>query len=167
MNEKNLITADQLTPETRKERGREGGKASGRSRKKKAELRKAMQALLDKKYDTDTGRRTGAEQLALTIYSEAMTPESKNWSKAIDTIMQLTDTSPKDQLELAKLQGQLEIMKSNDAFWSVDPFSRAIQAYIEASQLMDGGAEIRAIVESTERDPSGDAPILANESGSR
>lgn len=157
MNEKNLIPADQLTPEQRKEQGTKGGKASGKSRKQKAELRKAMQALLDKKYNTDTGRRTGAEQLALTIYSEAMTPESKNWSKAIDTIMQLTDTDPKEQLEIAKLQGQLEIMKNNDAFWTEDPFTRAIQAYIEASQLMDGGAEIKAIIHNTtEKDPSRD-----------
>ena len=149
MNEKNLIPADQLTPEQRKERGSKGGKASGKSRKQKAELRKAMQALLDKKYSTDTGKRTGAEQLALTIYSEAMTPESKNWSKAIDTIMQLTDTDPKEQLEIAKLQGQLEIMKNNETFWTEDPFTRAIQAYIEASQLMDGGAEIKTIIEHT------------------
>ena len=142
----NLITADKLPPETRKQRGAAGGKASGKARRKKAELREAMQALIDKKYTDETGKHTGAERLAMKIFNEAMAPESKNWSKAIDTILQLTDLNPKEKMEIDKLRKQVDLLDNGE----IDPFTKAIQAYIEASIAMDGGAEITAIMQHRE-----------------
>ena len=149
MNVNNLIPADQLTPEQRKEQGRKGGKASGRSRKKKAELRTAIQALLDKKYVVDGEKHTGAELLALNLYQEAMNPDSKNYIRAVEAIMKLTDTSEKEKLEIDKLKAQIAILEPDNGF-VIDPFSQAIAAYVQASIVSDGGKEIAAIMEKAE-----------------
>lgn len=47
MNEKNLIPNTERSPEELREMGRKGGIASGKSRRKKREMRKMMQMVVD------------------------------------------------------------------------------------------------------------------------
>lgn len=48
MNEKNLISNTERSPEELREMGRKGGIASGRARRRKRDLRKLASMLLDK-----------------------------------------------------------------------------------------------------------------------
>lgn len=56
------------TPDEAKERGRNGGLASGAARRRKRDLREHMRALLDGERDG----MSGAESLALAMYEKAM-----------------------------------------------------------------------------------------------
>lgn len=73
----------------------------------KAEIRTALQALLDTEYIEDGKKTTGAEQIAYALFSQAKDPNSPYWSKAIDLVLKYTDTSPKEQLELDMMKCQL------------------------------------------------------------
>ena len=73
----------------------------------KAEIRTALQSLLDMEYVENGEAMTGAEQIALALFKEAKDPSSPHWIKAIDIVTKLTDTSPKEQLELDVIRYQL------------------------------------------------------------
>lgn len=74
---------------------------------KKAEIRTALQALLDKEYTEDGQTMTGAEQLALALFQQAKDITNPHCIKAMEIITKLTDTSPKEQLELEAIRYQL------------------------------------------------------------
>lgn len=112
MNDENLIQNKQTTPEERRENARKAGKASARSRKAKADLRKAMQALLDGTYkNADGTSMTGHEAIASTILHEALNADSKNWGKANDYIMQMTNSLKSDE-ERQMLKAQAALIQA-------------------------------------------------------
>lgn len=112
MNDENLIQNKQTTPKERRENARKAGKASARSRKAKSDLRKAMQALLDGTYkNADGTSMTGHEAIASTILHEALNADSKNWGKANDYIMQMTNSLKSDE-ELEMMKAQAEYVKA-------------------------------------------------------
>lgn len=98
-NEQNLIPqAHKLTVEEQSA----GGKKSAQVRREKATLRKAMQALLDaefnqKQKDGTMKKVSGADALALSMFSIASNKKDKNAVNAYRAIMQtvgeLEDTS--------------------------------------------------------------------------
>lgn len=112
MNDENLIQNKQTTPKERRENARKAGKASARSRRAKSDLRKAMQALLDGTYkNADGTSMTGHEAIASTILHEALNADSKNWGKANDYIMQMTNALKSDE-ELAAIRAQAELTRA-------------------------------------------------------
>lgn len=84
-NEQNLIPNDQRTPSQRRENARKAGKASGRARKKKKELREALRTLLESKVQTDDGILTGTEAMALKAFRSAISGDWKAWELVRDT----------------------------------------------------------------------------------
>lgn len=112
MNDENLIQNKQTTPKERRENARKAGKASARSRRAKADLRKAMQALLDGTYkNADGTSMTGHEAIASTILHEALNADSKNWGKANDYIMQMTNSLKSDE-ERQMLKAQAALIQA-------------------------------------------------------
>lgn len=112
MSVENLIQNRDTTPEERRENARKAGKASARSRRAKSDLRKAMQALLDGTYKNSDGKAmTGHEAIASTILHEALNSDSKNWGKAVDYIMQMTNALKSDE-ELAAIRAQAELTQA-------------------------------------------------------
>ena len=112
-NPQNLLKPTDLSPEQQRMNAQKAGIESGKVRKRTSDLRKAIQVILDGSYNVydETGDlkvMTGIEIIAMKIFKEAITPKSRNWGKAVDTVLKLTgaDTSP-EQLKKAKAEIKL------------------------------------------------------------
>ena len=81
------------------ENGKKGGIASGIAKKKRADIKKTIQDILDNKYTQVDGDKTGAEVLAITLFAVASDPNHKQFIQAQRLIYELTgqDKSPEDK----------------------------------------------------------------------
>lgn len=81
------------------ENGKKGGIASGIAKKKRADIKKTIQDILDNKYTQADGDKTGAEILAITLFAVATDPNHKQFIQAQRLIYELTgqDKSPEDK----------------------------------------------------------------------
>ena len=138
MNEKNLKPMNQRTKSEARELGKKGGQASGRSRRKKADLRKLLQAALNSPFDVDGQTMTGAEMVIARLMDAANNPESRNFGKAIDTILKLTEEpTALDGLRLE--QAALRVKSMQENIWSSqtyepDPFTKSIQERVRKAE---------------------------------
>lgn len=90
----------------------ENGRKSGESRRRKADLRKMAQDILDGTYKDRNGKEiTGAELVVNTIVANLADPKGKNWSKAIDLLVELTGAN-KSAEEKAAIKAQTELTKA-------------------------------------------------------
>lgn len=99
------------------ENGRKGGKASGAARRRKADLRRMAQDILDGTYTDKNGKPfTGAELIQNGLLANLGNPNSKNWGKAMDIFIQLTgaNISPEQKQKL-KAETQLAKAKAKAA----------------------------------------------------
>lgn len=116
MNDENLKRS---TPKEARENGRKGGIQSGKSRKRKAEIRKAIQSILNNDYqvkDKSTGETqimTGGEYLATTLFAMAIDPKNKNNIAAIKLLIDMSgdDKSPE---ELKKLKSEIALLDTKN-----------------------------------------------------
>lgn len=78
-----------LTSIERKEKASEAGKASGKARKERAEIKKYLQSLLDNKIeielDGENKKVRGAERLAIIAFQSAIKGDWKAWELVRDT----------------------------------------------------------------------------------
>lgn len=125
MNDKNLEGHgfDEIAPSRQREIARQGARASAKKRKQKADLRKAMQAVLDGDYNiTDSDgsikKISGSDAIAKTIMKAAVDLKSKNWQSAVRFMLQLTEETKQSQqdaekakLEVEKLKAETELLK--------------------------------------------------------
>lgn len=119
MNDENLKAGKATQFKSGDKQGKsEAGKASGRSRRQKADMRHAMQDLLANTYkQADGAEITGTNALVLTAMKQALDPDSKNWAKAFEYVMKLTgmDKNPEElKMMLARamlIQAQAETIK--------------------------------------------------------
>lgn len=94
-----------FTSETAREAGRKGGIASGIAKRRKANLRKAMQMLLTARGPTIEGEQvTYEEALVLSMVNEALTEGSKNNVAAFNAIMQVLKSEEEAQERRARIQ---------------------------------------------------------------
>ena len=114
-NEKNLIPNSQRTPEELREMTRKGGIASGKARRKKANLKKAMQTLLSMNVQSDKSRAlletmglepTNEMLLAVTTFQQAV----KGNQRAVENVMKLS-TTEKDKHDIAEQKERIKAMK--------------------------------------------------------
>ena len=83
-NEKNLIPFSKRSESEARENGKKGGRASGKARREKADLRKMAQTILDGTYTARSGEElTGAELVWQGIMDNISDPYGKNWGKAM------------------------------------------------------------------------------------
>lgn len=117
-NEQNLKTP---TASEARERGSKGGINSGKARKRKADLRKMAQQVLDGTYTDKHGKEfTGEEAVIQGLVANLADPKGKNWGKAMDLLVQLLSANKsreekqllKAQTELAK--AKVELMNTSD-----------------------------------------------------
>lgn len=103
-NEQNLIKNSERTPSERRENAKKAGEASGKARRKKANLKKAFETILQsevaspnvKKQLEDMGFDTTNEMaLAMVMMQKAM----KGNVRAFEQISKLTTTDAKDSLD--------------------------------------------------------------------
>lgn len=101
--------------ELTKDEKAKGARASSAARSRNASLRKSLQALFDGKYkidDISDGENiSGADLLALRLFETAVNPESKNYAKAVQTIVKVMGFDKSDT-EAALLKAQLALTKA-------------------------------------------------------
>ena len=108
-NEQNLKTP---TASEARERGSKGGINSGKARKRKADLRKMAQEVLDGTYTDKNGREfTGEEAVIRGLVANLADPKGKNWGKAMDLLVQLLEAN-KSREEKQKLKAEIELLKA-------------------------------------------------------
>lgn len=109
------------TNEEAVEIGRKGGINSGKARRRKADLRKIAQSVLDGTFTDKNGKEfTGEGAVLNSILANIANPDSRNWGKAMDLLIQLTNANKsKEELKAAKaqaaiLQAKLDMLTSAD-----------------------------------------------------
>lgn len=115
-NEQNLIKNSELTPSERRENAKKAGVASGKSRRKKANLKKAFETILQadvaspnvKKQLEDLGFDTTNEMaLAMVMMQKAM----KGNVRAFEQISKLTTTDAKDSLDKKEQKERIKALE--------------------------------------------------------
>ena len=115
-NEQNLIKNSERTPSERRENAKKAGVASGKARRKKANLKKAFETILQadvaspnvKKQLEDLGFDTTNEMaLAMVMMQKAM----KGNVRAFEQISKLTTTDAKDSLDKKEQKERIEALK--------------------------------------------------------
>lgn len=104
MNDDNLKSLADRTTEEKREIGTKGGKASGEARRRKRDLKLAMQALLEADVkDKRTGEvMSGAEAIALAQYRKAM----KGDAKAFELVRDTSGQKPVEKVEQVNIDGE-------------------------------------------------------------
>lgn len=115
-NEQNLIKNSERTPSERRENAKKAGVASGKARRKKANLKKAFETILQadvaspnvKKQLEDMGFDTTNEMaLAMVIMQKAM----KGNVRAFEQISKLTTTDAKDNLDKKEQKERIKALE--------------------------------------------------------
>ena len=123
MGAENLIPTSDLTEDERRAMARKAGQASGEARKRKANVRRTVQGILDGTYTDKNGtKKTGAEIAAIALYKVATDPRHKQFVQAQRLMYELTgqDLSPADRkrirldLKTRELENEL-LQKKIDA----------------------------------------------------
>lgn len=100
-NEQNLVpfTSDQNREEAAKN-GRKGGKASGEARRRKRDLRLALESLLEKDFKDKKGMEmSGAEAITAKLFEQAM----KGNVKAFETIRATVGQDPVQKIMVSEV----------------------------------------------------------------
>lgn len=114
-NEKNLIPNSQRTPDELREMTRKGGIASGKARRKKADLKKAMQVLLAMDVASEKSKQqleelgveaTNEMLLAFATFQQAV----KGNQRAVENVIKLT-TTDKDKHDIAEQKERIKAQK--------------------------------------------------------
>ncbi|HHA7788042.1 phage protein [Streptococcus pneumoniae] len=115
-NEQNLIKNSERTPSERRENAKKAGEASGKARRKKANLKKAFETILQadvanpnvKKQLEDLGfDSTNEMALAMVIIQKAM----KGNVRAFEQISKLTTTDAKDSLDKKEQKERIKALE--------------------------------------------------------
>lgn len=100
------------TTEEQREIARKGGKASGAARRRKADLRRMAQDILDGTYTDKNGKPfSGADLIQNGLMQNLSNPNSKNWGKAMDIFIQLTGANMSPE-QKRKLKAETELLKA-------------------------------------------------------
>ena len=112
MNDENLIPTSKRSKSEARALGKKGGIASGQARRKKADLRKAMQeALLSTWTDNKGNKKTGQEIAISGILANLSDPKARNWGKAVEIMMTLTGISLTPE-QIAKIKAETAFTKA-------------------------------------------------------
>lgn len=86
MADDNLIPFNERTKEEQREIAKKGGVASGEARRRKKDLKIALEALLEKEYNNGKGEKiSGAELLAYKQFDKALKGDTKAFEVVRDT----------------------------------------------------------------------------------
>lgn len=100
-NEQNLIPNDQRSPSEVRANGAKGGRASGAARRRKKDLKTALQILLDKKYTDSKGiKMTGTELISTKLFEQAL----KGNIKAFETIRSTVGQDPVQKVMVSEVE---------------------------------------------------------------
>ena len=105
MNEQNLKSFSERTEKEQREIQQKGGIASGEARRRKRDLRLALEMLLEKEYTDKKGNvATGAEAISTKLFEQAM----KGNVKAFETIRSTVGQDPVQKVEQVNIDAEYE-----------------------------------------------------------
>lgn len=108
-NEQNLKTP---SPSEARERGSKGGINSGKARRRKADLRRMAQEVLDGTFKDKHGKEfTGEEAVIQGLVANLADPKGKNWGKAMDLLVELLGAD-KSREEKQQIKAQTALLKA-------------------------------------------------------
>lgn len=117
MNDENLVPNSARTPTERRENARKAGIASGKARRKQADMRKLLRDMMNEKIKDKNGDvYTYAELMTKSILTIAGSPRQGGASvKAYQTVMHILgmDEPEPKQESIETLKGILEVNKEN------------------------------------------------------
>lgn len=97
----NLIPQSERTKEEQRAIARQGGIASGEARRRKRDLRQALEMLLEKEYKQRNGETiTGTEAITAKLFEQAM----KGNIKAFETIRSTCGQDPVQKVMVAEVE---------------------------------------------------------------
>ena len=103
-NEQNLIPNSERTPEELREQTRKGGIASGKARREKRDLRKAIEILLEKDFKDSNGKDvSGAEAIAIKQFQKALNGDTK----AFEVIRDTSGQKPVEKVMVAEVSQEV------------------------------------------------------------
>ena len=109
MNDENLRPSEYKLSQ---EEAKRGGIASGKARRAKADLRKAMQEALNSTFTDSKGKKaTGQEIVMAGLISNLSDPKARNWGKAVEVMLLLTGQSMTKE-QIAKIKAETELTKA-------------------------------------------------------
>lgn len=164
----NLVPNEDRTPEERRANARKAGQASGAARRRKADLRKAAQQILDGTYADRSGRElSGYEIIIKGMVANLSDPKGRNWAKAMDLLITLTGAGQTKE-QVAKIKAdtaytkartkQIEegkgLVEIEDLQPLADLLNRAASGEIQEPE--EGEDEEVPEEEEEEEDPEGD-----------
>lgn len=89
-----------LSTSKAREIGSKGGVASGEARRKRRDIRAAMEALLEKRYKTNMGELSGAEAISLKQMEKAL----KGDPKAFELVRDSAGQKPIEKVVVAEVE---------------------------------------------------------------
>jgi hypothetical protein len=113
-NEQNLTPFEKncRSSEEAVKNGRKGGINSGKARKRKADLRRMAQEVLDGTYKDRRGNEiTGEEAVIRGLVANLTNPQGKNWGKAMDLLVTLLGAN-KSREEKQQIKAQTALIKA-------------------------------------------------------
>lgn len=111
-NLKNGVATQFKSGEEAAKSGAKGGKASGKARKHKADLRRMAQEVLDGTYKDRRGNEiTGEEAVIRGLVANLTDPQGKNWGKAMDLLVVLLGAN-KSREEKQQIKAQTALTKA-------------------------------------------------------
>ena len=111
--DENLIpfTSDQSREEAKKN-GAKGGRASGIARRRKADMRRLANDVLNGEYTMKNGEKiTGYEIMLRGIMQNLSDVKSRNWGKSVDILMQLSGAYMTKE-QVAKLKAETKLTQA-------------------------------------------------------
>ena len=113
-NPNNLIPNSERTPEELRAQTKKAGIASGKARRRKADLRRAMQEALEQTFTDKDGRKKTGEEMAISgIIANLSDPKGRNWGKSVELLLLLTGQSmTKEQIAKIKAETKMVIAKT-------------------------------------------------------
>lgn len=129
---------------------KEGGKASGKSRKQKADLRKMAQSILDGTFKDKNGKEiTGQEAVIQGLLTNLADPKGRNWGKAMDLLVELLGAKQsreekqhlKAQTALIKAKTGLITNEDTSALDKLDGILREMRSNAESNTDTESEAE--------------------------
>lgn len=96
-----------------REANSKGGINSGKARRRKANLQKMAQAILDGTFKDKNGREISGEEMIMQTFLKNLN-DPKNWGKAMDLLVQLTGAAQTKEMT-DKLKAEAKLAKAKAA----------------------------------------------------
>lgn len=136
MNDENLRPSEYKLSQ---EEAKRGGIASGKARRAKADLRRAMQDALNSTFTDSKGKTaTGAEIVMAGLMANLSDPKARNWGKAVEVMLLLTGQNMTKE-QIAKIKAEIELTKAKTKAISDGNSSEDFEDLSPLADLLRGG----------------------------